>query len=221
MGGECILFPPETLDRREQLIDTVKYMENWVDGIIVRHADFSKVEELAKHSAIPVINAMTSHNHPCEVLTDLFSISKLKANYNELVYTFVGPAGNVSRSWVDIAKVMNLQFNHVSVAGNELLEQSPTYMFHTELDEILKNSDVILTDSLPNDFRTADYIEKYQITLERMKTTKIHSILNPCPPFFRNEEVSEDVISSDYFVGHTFKKSLIYVQQAVILYCLS
>lgn len=131
LGGECILFPPETLDRREQLIDSIKYMENWVDGIIVRHSDFSKVEEMAKHSAIPVINAMTSHNHPCEVLADLFSISKLKANYNELVYTFVGPAGNISRSWANIAKVMNLKFNHVSVVGNELIEQSPTYKFHT------------------------------------------------------------------------------------------
>lgn len=181
LGGECILFPPETLDRREQLTDTIKYMENWVDGIVVRHSDFSKIEEMARHSVIPIINAMSSYNHQCEILADLFSISKLKANYKELVYTFVGPAGNISRSWANIAKVMNLKFNHVCVVGNELIEQSPTYKFHTELEEILMGSDVVLTDSLPSQFRTADYIEKYQITLERMKLTKKHSILNPCP----------------------------------------
>lgn len=46
LGGECILFPPETLDRREQLIDIIKYIENWADGIVVRHADLSKIEEI-------------------------------------------------------------------------------------------------------------------------------------------------------------------------------
>lgn len=220
LGGECILFPPETLDRREELIDTVKYLENWADGIVVRHANFSKIEQMAKHSAIPIINAMTSDNHPCEILADLYSISEQKENYKELVYTFVGPAGNISRSWANIAKVMNLKFNHVSVVGNELFEQSPNYKFHTELEEILTSSDVVLTDSLPNQLRTEDYIRKYQITLERMKLTNKHSILNPCPPFFRNEEVSEDVISSEYFVGYAFKKNLVYVQQAIIFYCL-
>lgn len=220
LGGECILFPPGTLDRREQLIDTIKYVENWADGIVVRHADYSKIEEMAKHSTIPIINAMTSDNHPCEILADLYSISEKKENYKELVYTFVGPIGNISRSWANIAKIMNLDFNHVSVAGNEIAEQSHNYKFHTQLEEILMKSDVVLTDSLPSQFRTDDYISKYQITLERMKLTNKHSILNPCPPFFRNEEVSEDVISSDYFVGHSFKKNLVYVQQAIILYCL-
>lgn len=220
LGGECILFPPESLDRREQLIDIIKYIENCADGIVVRHADFSKIEEMAKHSIIPIINAMTSDNHPCEILADLYAISEMKANYQVLGYTFVGPAGNISRSWANIAKVMNLDFNHVCLVGNELTEHSHNYKFHTQLEEILIKSDVILTDSLPIQFRTVDYISKYQITLERMKLTRENSLLNPCPPFFRNEEVSEDVISSDYFVGHAFKKNLVYVQQAIILYCL-
>ncbi|MDF2651023.1 MAG: ornithine carbamoyltransferase [Paenibacillus sp.] len=138
LGGECILFPPETLDRREQLMDTIKYIENWADGIVVRHVDFSKVEEMAKNSVIPIINAMTSDNHPCEILADLYTISEMKANYQELGYTFVGPAGNVSRSWTNIAKVMNLDFNHVCLVGNELTEQSHNYRFHTQLEEILK-----------------------------------------------------------------------------------
>lgn len=221
LGGECILFSPEALDRREQLIDTIKYIENWADGIVVRHSDFMKITEMAKFSSIPIVNAMTSVNHPCEILADLYSISERKNNYRELVYTFVGPASNISRSWTNVAKIMNLDFNHVCLVGNEITEQSPNYKFHTELEEVLKYSDVILTDSLPDQFRTDDYISKYQITLERMMLTKKHSILNPCPPFFRNEEVSEDVINSDYFVGYSFKKNLVYVQQAIILYCLS
>ncbi|WP_199622159.1 ornithine carbamoyltransferase [Paenibacillus alkalitolerans] len=221
LGGQCILFPPDALDKRERLDDVIKYTENWADGVIIRHPQFSKIKELSRQSSIPVINAMTSDNHPCEILSDLYTISKMKENYKELVYTFVGHAGNISRSWMKIAKVMNLQFHHVCISGQELGEQSRNYQFHTNLEEILPKSDVILTDSLPNELRTNEYISKYQITLDRMKLTKKGSILNPCPPFYRNEEVSEDAVSSNYFVGHAFKKNLIHVQQAVILYCLN
>ncbi|REE69651.1 ornithine carbamoyltransferase [Paenibacillus taihuensis] len=220
LGGECILFPPETLDKREALRDLMNYLNNWVDGIIVRHSSYSIIQELAAQSVMPVINAMTSENHPCEILSDLYTISRQRENFRELAYTFVGPPGNICRSWANVASVMNLQFNHVCAQGYQLGASSANYKFHTELEDILVHSDVILTDSLPMDLQSDEYISKYQITLERMKMTKSNAILNPCPPFFRGEEVSGDAISSDYFVGYSFKKNLLYVQLAIVLYCL-
>ncbi|MBQ5852046.1 MAG: peptide transporter, partial [Lachnospiraceae bacterium] len=58
----------------------------------------------------------------------------------------------------------------------------------------------------------------YQITLSCMEKANAEAILNPCPPFYRGEEVSEDVIDSDYFVGYEFKKCLLEVQQAILCY---
>ncbi|WP_373232228.1 ornithine carbamoyltransferase [Cohnella sp.] len=219
MGANCVLFPPESLDGREELRDRIQYIENWADGVVIRHSDYSKLQELSKYTSIPIINAMTTENHPCEVISDLYSIRNIKENYRDLVYTFVGPAGNISKSWTDMAKIMDLNFNHVCLRGNELSADNRNYKFHTDLIPVLKNSDVILTDSMPVNLRTNEYIDKFQITLDRMKLTKKDSILNPCPPFFRNEEVNDEAISSNYFVGYEFKKSLIYVQQAIILYC--
>lgn len=219
LGARAILFPPETLDKREKLEDVIKYISNWANGIIVRHKKYAKIAELAKHSKIPVINAMTAKNHPCEIISDLYCISKIRPNYRDLVYTFVGGQGNILESWAEAAKIMNLQFNHVSKAGNSLRKDDFNYKFRTDLDEVLRKSDIVLTDSLPKELVTEEYIRNYQITLDRMKLTKDNSILNPCPPFFRNEEVSEGVINSEYFVGHDFKKDLLYVQQALILYC--
>ncbi len=94
------------------------------------------------------------------------------------------------------------------------------YAFFTNLDMVLPESDVVLTDPLPKELRVPEYLNAYQITLDRMMKTRKNALLNPCPPFFRDEEVSADVIESDYFVGHDFKQNLIYVQQAIILYCL-
>ncbi|MCD1257634.1 ornithine carbamoyltransferase [Paenibacillus athensensis] len=220
-GGACTLFPPETLDRAEQLQDTVAYLANWADGIVVRHNDFAVMQEMAAHSPVPVINAMSAHNHPCEILADLYAISQLRADYRELTYTFVGPAGNIARSWADIAQVLGLRFNHVCQAGEELAEPSASYTFRTDLDAALAISDIVLTDSLPQSFLTEDYLSRYQITHDRMKLAKPHALLNPCPPFFRGAEVSEDAVASDYFVGYAFKKPLMYVQQAILFYCLS
>ncbi|OBZ14420.1 ornithine carbamoyltransferase [Bacillus sp. FJAT-27264] len=220
LGGQSLLFPPETLDRPEALSDVIQYLQNWADGVIVRHASFSKLVELSAHASIPVINAMTADNHPCEILSDLYSIHTLRENYRDLVYTFVGPATNISRSWASIAKIMDLTFYHVCTEGNEIGESSRNYTFHTDLEAILPLSDVILTDSLRPEFLTEEYISKYQITLERMQLTRKDAMFNPCPPFFRNEELSEDVISSRYFVGYGFKKNLLFLQQAVILYSL-
>ncbi|WDV44612.1 peptide transporter [Clostridiaceae bacterium M8S5] len=220
LGGECVLFPPTTLDKKEELIDVIKYIENWADGVIVRYSDYDKVCKLASNSAIPVINAMTSYNHPCEILSDTYSISKIREDYESLVYTFVGENANISNSWRIAAEVMNFKINHVGLIGNRIIEDNKNYSFHTELEDVLKMSDVILTDPLPKELRNRGYTDKYQITLERMKKCKPNAILNPCPPFYRGEEVSKDVIDSVYFVGYEFKKNLLYVQQAIILYCL-
>ena len=220
LGGESILFPPESLDKKEELEDVIQYMENWVDGVIVRHSDTTTVQELAKYTSIPIINAMTAHNHPCEILSDLYAISKIRKNYRELTYTFIGPVSNIARSWMEIAHVMNLDYQHVCKKGCELAGATSNYKFDTNLEVALASSDIVLTDSLPADFRTVEYINTYQITLARMKLAKPNALLNPCPPFFRNEEVSEEVISSEYFVGYEFKNSLITVQQAIILKCM-
>lgn len=220
MGGHSIVFPPSTLDKREELEDVIKYIENWADFVVVRHSDFSKVSGLAKYSAIPVINAMTSENHPCEILSDLYALRSIRKDYRELAYTFVGEKGNISRSWAEAAKVLRLKLRHVCTLGNEIMEDNDYYSFHTELEEVLPLSDIILTDPLSAGIKTKEYIDKYQITLERMKKTREASMLNPCPPFYRGEEVSVEVIASDYFVGYGFKKSLLHVQQAIIMYCL-
>ena len=73
LGGKTILFPPEALDKKEKIQDVIGYLENWVDAVVVRHSDIEVVKSMAKYAKIPVINAMTSENHPCEIITDLYA----------------------------------------------------------------------------------------------------------------------------------------------------
>lgn len=90
--------------------------------------------------------------------------------------------------------------------------------FHTNIEDAISGKDIICTDSIPN--KAKEDFKEYQITLRHMEIANPGAVLNPCPPFFRGEEISEDVINSDYFVGYGFKKDLVPVQQAILCYLL-
>lgn len=214
LGGRTILLPPEALDKKEKLGDVIGYLENWVDAIVVRHSDIEVVKNMAKHAKIPVINAMTSENHPCEIIADLYALSKLYKDIEKKKFLFVGAKGNIGNTWKVASELMGFEFEQCCPVGYEI----DNINFHTNIEDAVIGKDIICTDSIPN--KAKEDFKEYQITLQQMKKANQEAILNPCPPFFRGEEVSEDVINSDYFVGYEFKKCLITVQQAILCYLL-
>ena len=214
LGGDTILFPPEALDKKEDIKDVIGYLENWADMVIVRHKDLSLIEYMAKHSKIPIINAMTAVNHPCEILADLYSLSKRYKDYTEKEVLFMGAKGNIGNTWKEASELVGFNFTQTCPRGYEIDGASVCY----EIDKALVGKDIICTDSIASAAR--DDFKGYQITLERLSYANTDACLNPCPPFFRGEEVSADAIDSKYFVGYEFKKSLVEVQQAIICYLL-
>lgn len=215
LGGQTILFPTETLDKKESLKDVCGYLNNWADMIIVRHKDIGVIKQLSQYSSVPIINAMTDINHPCEIITDLYSLSKIRKNFIDDKYLFCGEKGNIGLAWKEASKVMGFELIQCCPKGYEM-EEIPT---SNNLIEAIKNKDVVCTDSLPSGI-IKDF-KDFQITKTIMEMANNGAILNPCPPFYRGEEVSADVIDSQYFVGYEFKKYLLEVQQAIIIYCLT
>ena len=212
LGGKTILFPPSALDKKEDINYVIGYLENWVDMVIVRHSDLLMMEYMAKHSRIPIVNAMTSVNHPCEILTDLYSLSKKYVDYTEKEYLFVGESGNIGNTWKEGSELVGFHFTQCCPKGYEIDGASVCY----DINQAVVGKDIICTDSIPSEAK--DDFKGYQITLEHLKQANEDACLNPCPAFFRGEEVSADAIESEYFVGYEFKKSLLEVQQAIICY---
>jgi len=218
MGITPILFPSSALDKREDIADVTGYIENWADLLIIRHPSIEKIESISKCSQIPVINAMTSQNHPCEILSDIYSIRDRKADFDKLVYTFVGENSNILHSWIEASEILGFRLNHVSLPENEADDAGKNYSFFTDISDVISETDVLLTDPLTEKYRNEEYYSKYQITLKILQKGKNDLLFNPCPPFYRGEEVSNDAIGSSCFVGYSFKKNLLYVQQAIMAY---
>lgn len=212
LGGQPVLFPSETLDKKEDIRDVAGYLNNWADCVIVRHKRLELIEKMAGFSAVPVINAMTDSNHPCEVLSDLYALKKQRADYLKLQYTFIGADGNIGRAWQEAALAFGFAFRQCCPGGYEI----PGAAVIPDIAEAIQGSDVILTDPLPE--KALGDFQSYQVTTARMQQANAGALLNPCPPFTRGGEVSADVIESDFFVGYSFKAALLQVQQAMIAY---
>ena len=212
LGGQSILFPSDVLDKKEEIKDVMGYLNNWADCIVVRHSNISLIDEMAKYSSVPVINAMTSVNHPCEILSDLYALSKLRENYLSLNYLFVGAKGNIGLAWKEAADILGLSLTQCCPINYEIDKVYVEY----NIEKAILGKDIILTDPLSKEM-VQDF-KNYQVTKELMTSANRDALLNPCPPFYRGEEVSADVIDSKYFVGYEFKKALLYVQQAIILF---
>jgi ornithine carbamoyltransferase len=216
LGGQAILFPSEMLDKtfkNDTVCDMIGYLNNWAGGVVIRYRDIALLEQTARFATIPVINAMTDSNHPCEILSDLYAMSKLRADWRSARYLFVGVSGNIGNAWHEAAQVFGLDLTHCCPAGYEM----SGVRVERDIHNAIRATDIVLTDPLPR-AAVADFAP-YRITEELMREARLGAVLDPCPQFNRGEEVSPGVIDSGYFVGYGFKKHLVAIQQAVIVYC--
>lgn len=214
LGGQIILFPPESLDKKEALKDVSGYLGNWADALIVRHKNIEVIKTLSKNSNVPVINAMTDFNHPCEIISDLYALSKMRKDFTTDNFLFCGPDGNIGRTWKEASEVFG--FNLEQCCGKGFEMQGLTAW--NNINEAITGKDIVCTDS--HSVEENEAFKNCQVTKAAMDNANKGAVLNPCPPFYRGEEVSSDVIDSKYFAGYEFKKTLLTVQQAILVYCM-
>lgn len=214
LGGQAILFDSSSLDKKEDIRDVCGYLQNWADAVVVRHRDIHLIQKMAEDMSVPVINALTDENHPCEMLSDLYTFSKIRSDYLEDEYLFVGADGNIGRAWKEASEAFGFSLSQCA----PLAYQIPGVNCNEDLKEAIVGKDIICTDSIPSNM--TENFKNYQIDEDLMKQANRNAVLNPCPPFYRGEELSNGVLDSKYFVGYEFKKNLLKVQQAVLIYCM-
>ncbi|MBQ8202422.1 MAG: peptide transporter [Clostridia bacterium] len=215
LGGQVILFPSDALDKKEDLRDVCGYLELWADLVVVRHRSITLLQSMSSLLNVPVINAMTDVNHPCEMLSDMYALSKIRKDFTQDHFLYVGANTNIGLAWKEAADVMGFHLEQCCGHGFELTGMPVWHSIH----DAIAGKDIVCTDSLPA--AILPYFHNCQVTADVMRSANDGALLNPCPPFFRGEELSQDAIDSPAFVGYSFKKHLLTVQQAIIIYCLT
>ena len=171
---------------------------------------------------------MSKQSHPCEILSDLQAIKEIKSNLTNLKFAFVGQGANICNTWFEIAGKLDLSLTQICPSGYEVDRGLFEYAkdnskgeikITNDMEEGLKCADIILTDGWPVSRDNEDEFRRflpYQINLNKIKIANKDCVLNQCPPFTRGNEIDEEVIKSDYFIGYKAKENLLYMQKAIL-----
>ena len=207
MGGHAIFLSSDTtqIGRGEDLSDTAKVLSGMVDIIMIRTHDHSEVEELAKNSTVPVINALTEKFHPCQLLADMQTLYEEKGSIEGKKIAWVGDGCNMCNSYINASKILDFQLNIATPHGfepdNEALKNASDTAELCDLPgKAVEDCDLVTTDvwSSMGDETEADkrrvMFKGYQINKHLFDKSKSDSIFLHCLPAHRGEEVDSDVI---------------------------
>ncbi|MCK4261523.1 ornithine carbamoyltransferase, partial [bacterium] len=121
LGGQALYLSPDEvqLGKREAVKDAAKVLSRYVDIIMARVFSHETVVELAKHSEVPVINGLSDKLHPCQVLSDIYTILERRGNLKDLKVAFVGDGDNVANSWLYGASKLGINLSVATPEGYE------------------------------------------------------------------------------------------------------
>jgi ornithine carbamoyltransferase len=202
---------PNLLKTMERACDLAGYLDPFYDLYVVRDSNHERLNEFANASQRPVVNAMTALGHPCEVLTDAFSIEKNVGALANIQMTLWGPTTNVFRSWHELANVLGFELVHVCEA--QFHEALPNVRFTDKIDGI---ADVIVTDSWPATYEN----HQWSLSTDQLESLG-HPRLMATPPFRIGQEVAFDPVTYKGFMGYLQKIDLLPVQKAILSYLLN
>ena len=216
MGGLCVEAPIK-FGGREDVADLAGYLSNWFDLLVIRTRELATLKGLASASPIPVINARTRSNHPCETLGDLAYVRNVRGTVEGLKIVGIAPDANILRSWVEVSKSMPVHVVQVyperwHVTDANLL--NPNFETSKDMQHVLE-ADVIVTDSWPDDAEDHELLD-YQVTAARLDKGQRDTIFLPCPPVTRGQEVSADAMLHAACQSRPAKAFLLHAQNALM-----
>ena len=228
-GGHAIFLSPRDtqLGRGEPIEDSARVLSSMVDIIMIRTYEHSKLETFAKHSSVPVINALTDMYHPCQLLADMQTYHELRGSIQGKTVTWVGDGNNMCHSYMNAARQFDFQLNIATPENFEPVEEiilsnaSSINIIHNPM-EACKNADLVVTDVWASMGQEHEQkvreraFANYQVTTEMMAQAKPDAIFMHCLPAHRGEEVSAEVIDGPQSVVFQEAENRLHSQKALL-----
>ena len=213
--------------RGETVGDTAKVLSRYLHGVVIRTYKHSDVEELAAESNMPVINALTDDFHPCQILTDLFTIYEYSGKVEGIKLVYVGDGdNNMANSFILAAGLAGLELVIAAPEkyrpNEELMKQFPNVVWEKDPIKAVENADYIYTDvwvSMGFEEERAErfeILENYQVNSSLVANAKENVKILHCLPAHRGEEISAEVLDSDKSIVFDQAENRLHVQKAIL-----
>jgi len=236
LGGFSIYLSPAeiNLGKRESVYDVAKNLERMVQGIMIRTFAHQIVEDMSKWSSIPIINGLTDMYHPCQAMADFLTIQEVKGKLQGLKLCYVGDGNNVAHSLmnagarlgVDVTISCPRGYEPNMIAFQNAVEAAKETGAKIEVVHdpklAVKGADAVYTDVWASMGQEAEAAERrkifmpYQVNQELMNNANDDAIFMHCLPAHRGDEVTDEVIDSDYSVVFQEAENRLHAQKAII-----
>ena len=237
LGGQALYLSPSEiqLGKRESVPDIARVLSRYVDGIMARVFDHDHILQLARYSRVPVINGLSDYNHPCQGLTDFFTIWEKKGALSGLKLAYVGDGNNVARSLLFGATKLGIHFvlagpqgYHLSVDDIALgqkfaIESGSKIEQTTDVQAAVAGVDVIYTDawySMGQETEAetrARVFPPYQVNQGLIARAKADVIVMHCLPAHRGQEITDAVADGPHSVLFDQAENRMHAQKAILV----
>ena len=237
LGGQTIYLSPAEvgLGEREAVSDVVQVLSRYVDAIITRTFSHQTLEIMASYSAVPVINALSDLEHPCQALADLLTIYEEKGELDGLTLAFVGDGNNVANSLLLAASLTGMNFRIASptgytvqdrilhVAQEHAMDSGAEILCTEEPRLAVSGADVVYTDVWTSMGQEADAEKRrqifagYQVNSELLSLAREDAIFMHPLPAHRGEEVTDSILDSLQSVVFDQAENRMHLQKALLV----
>jgi ornithine carbamoyltransferase len=234
LGGSAIALPPHEIQMgdREPVKDVARVLSRMVHGIAARTYAHETVVELAEYASVPVVNALTEAEHPCQALADLLTLRERFGDLRGLCWTYVGDGNNIARSLAYASVMAGLQLTiatppefalpeedlvrAAALAGGGSVRQT------TDAAEAVRNAAVVYTDvwaSMGFEHELEDrkeHFQPYQLNAELLAAAPSDALIMHDLPAHRGEEITDEVIESGRSIVFDQAENRMHAQQALL-----
>lgn len=236
LGGGVVILDGEgsQLGRGETVADTARVLSRYVNAIMIRTDDPAKLEELAAHATVPVINGLTDDSHPCQLMADVMTYEEHRGSIKGKKVTWCGDGNNVAASFVHAAERFGFA---LTLATPDELRMNPSVLdwakangadVHTttDADEACVGADLIVTDAWvsmgdTDAERRHKLLAPYQVDARRMKLAKPDAVFMHCLPAHRDEEVTAEVLDGPQSIIWDEAENRLHAQKGILAWCMA
>jgi ornithine carbamoyltransferase len=234
LGGHAIYLGPAEIGigERESVKDVARNLSRWVDLIMIRTFAHETCLELARESAVPVINGLTDLLHPCQLMADLLTLKEHRGDFARLRIAFVGDGFNLAHSWIEAAELFGLELRVGCPSGYEPDKtfahriKRARVLVTNDPKEAVSGADAVYTDTWTSMGQEREAARRrrdfkaFQVNRELLKHAKSGAMVMHCLPAHRGEEITDEVLDGPNSAVLDEAENRLHVQKAIMLWLL-
>jgi ornithine carbamoyltransferase len=234
LGGLAVYLTPKDiqLGERESVADIARNLERWVDLIMARTYAHATLVELARSARVPVINGLSDMLHPCQVLTDCFTVLERRGHLDGLRVAFVGDGNNVAHSWMNAAAAFGFEFvlacppgyePHEAVFGGAQAAGATITVTH-DAAAAADGADVLYADVWTSMGQEDEAEQRrrafaaYQINGALLRRARKDAVVMHCLPAHRGEEITDEVMEGPQSIVFDQAENRLHTQKAIMVW---